>query len=111
VRTPEGREAYGLLHRPANTERPGIWVSFATDPGRLAQFEQHQPVAFPEHSWEELKIGAGPPPLRTTEGWLLFHHGVSGRLLPGVDLQPSVRYCAVADSRIGAARLVERGVA
>ena len=24
------------------------------------------------------KIGAGPMPIETTEGWLLFYHGVSG---------------------------------
>jgi len=26
--------------------------------------------------WEALKIGAGPPPLRTAAGWLLIYHGV-----------------------------------
>ena len=50
----------------------------------------------PQQPWEELKIGAGPPPIRTDEGWLLLHHGVSGRLEDGQDLQPAVRYCAGA---------------
>jgi beta-1,4-mannooligosaccharide/beta-1,4-mannosyl-N-acetylglucosamine phosphorylase len=26
--------------------------------------------------WQGLKIGAGPIPIETTEGWLLFYHGV-----------------------------------
>jgi predicted GH43/DUF377 family glycosyl hydrolase len=43
-----------------------------------------------------LKVGAGPPPLRVDEGWLLIHHGVSGELVGGTDLQPRVRYCAGA---------------
>jgi predicted GH43/DUF377 family glycosyl hydrolase len=30
------------------------------------------------------------------EGWLLLYHGVAGELVPGVDLQPKVRYCAGA---------------
>lgn len=28
--------------------------------------------------WESLKIGGGAAPIETTEGWLLFYHGVSG---------------------------------
>jgi len=30
----------------------------------------------PEHEWEALKVGAGPPPLQTDAGWLLIYHGV-----------------------------------
>jgi predicted GH43/DUF377 family glycosyl hydrolase len=102
VTGPDGRPSYALLHRPANEERPGIWVSFAAaeevdrDPRLVVNLAQHQRVAGPEQPWEELKIGAGPPPLWTPEGWLLIHHGVAGRLQPGTDLQPAVRYCAGA---------------
>ncbi len=28
--------------------------------------------------WQGVKIGAGPAPIETTQGWLLFYHGVSG---------------------------------
>lgn len=28
--------------------------------------------------WQGVKIGAGPVPIETDEGWLLFYHGVSG---------------------------------
>lgn len=28
--------------------------------------------------WQSVKIGAGPIPIETKEGWLLFYHGVSG---------------------------------
>ena len=45
---------------------------------------------------EQLRIGAGPPPIRVPEGWLLIHHGVTGQLLPGVDHQPLVNYAAGA---------------
>ncbi len=30
----------------------------------------------PEECWEKRKIGLGPPPIRTTEGWLIVYHGV-----------------------------------
>jgi beta-1,2-mannobiose phosphorylase / 1,2-beta-oligomannan phosphorylase len=96
VPTPAGGTAYALLHRPANDERPGIWVSFAEDPRHLPRLTAHRRVAVPEQPWEALKIGAGTPPIRTDEGWFLVHHGVSGRLEAGSDHQPEVRYCAGA---------------
>ena len=27
-------------------------------------------------SWQSTKVGAGPIPIKTDEGWLLFYHGV-----------------------------------
>jgi predicted GH43/DUF377 family glycosyl hydrolase len=62
----------------------------------LARFTQHRPVALPEQPWEDLKIGAGTPPIRTAEGWLVVHHGVTGKLEPGVWQQQHVRYAAGA---------------
>ena len=63
---------------------------------RLTRFDEHIRVAGPEQAWEQLKIGAGPPPVRTADGWLLLYHGVSGRITAGTDLQQSVRYSAGA---------------
>jgi predicted GH43/DUF377 family glycosyl hydrolase len=102
VSAPHSRPSYALLHRPVNEEHPGIWVSFAAvedvdrDPVLVVNLAQHRRVAGPEQPWEELKIGAGPAPVRTPEGWLLIYHGVAGRLQPGTDLQPAVRYSAGA---------------
>lgn len=102
VTGPDGQQGYALLHRPVNEERPGIWVSFTAandvdqDPRAIVRLTSHRRVASPEQHWEELKIGAGPPPIRTVEGWLLLHHGVAGQLEDGVEHQPAVRYCAGA---------------
>lgn len=30
----------------------------------------------PEADWERKKIGAGPPPIETDDGWLIIYHGV-----------------------------------
>lgn len=30
----------------------------------------------PEVWWEKRKIGVGPPPIKTSEGWLIIYHGV-----------------------------------
>jgi predicted GH43/DUF377 family glycosyl hydrolase len=115
---PDGRMSYALLHRPdweypgrgdgelmtahGLEPRPGIWISYvpvdvvAKDPSALTHFSQHRLVAIPEQDWEGLKIGAGPPPVRVDEGWLLVYHGVKGALVPGVDQQPKVFYQAGA---------------
>jgi predicted GH43/DUF377 family glycosyl hydrolase len=106
VPDPEGEPAYAMLHRPMwapPLERAqGIWISFTpaetvgNDVRRLPRFTRHRPVAVPEEPWEALKIGAGTPPLRIPEGWLIVYHGVSGTLVPDEDLQWDVRYAAGA---------------
>ncbi len=37
--------------------------------------EQHT-ILQPRFEWEAAKVGAGPPPIPTKEGWLLLYHGV-----------------------------------
>lgn len=117
---PDGRPAYALVHRPMwdlswlregegthlpaglDDDRAGIWVSFVdaqaveADPSSLTHLRHHRLVALPEYDFEALKIGAGPPPLRVDEGWLLLHHGVSGRIEPGWAQQQHVHYAAGA---------------
>ena len=46
----------------------------------LPRLEKHT-VMRPEFDWEEEKIGAGPPPIKTPEGWLLIYHGVDKNLV------------------------------
>jgi len=94
VRAPDGSTAFAFLHRPmwephlglprgVHDPRHSIWVSFAPvdavrrDPRRLVFLGQHRPVALPRYPFEDVKISAGPPPVRMPEGWLLVHHGVS----------------------------------
>ena len=97
------REGEGV-HLPAGItdDRPGIWISYVPaeeaerDLSALTRLRDHRLVAMSEHEWESLKIGAGPPPLRVEEGWLLIHHGVSGELVQGWAQQPAVHYAAGA---------------
>jgi predicted GH43/DUF377 family glycosyl hydrolase len=120
VTAPDGRPAYAMLHRPmwdlglivgghqeyrpAGVEdpRPAIWISYAPadavhrDIGALSLVVSHRPVALCEYDYEQLRIGAGPPPVRVPEGWLLIHHGVAGRPIEGWAPQRDVRYTAGA---------------
>lgn len=40
---------------------------------------EHHILLSPQEDWEALKIGAGPTPLATPEGWLLVYHAVDAR--------------------------------
>jgi beta-1,2-mannobiose phosphorylase / 1,2-beta-oligomannan phosphorylase len=118
---PDGRSSYAMLHRPTwdlgeilgsgsdlflpaglDDARPGIWISYTPvdevrdDLRALTHLRSHRLVALPEYDYEILKIGAGPPPLRVEDGWLLIHHGVSGTLAQGWEPQTQVRYGAGA---------------
>jgi beta-1,2-mannobiose phosphorylase / 1,2-beta-oligomannan phosphorylase len=71
----EGR--WVLLHRP-HTEYAGgrgILLSRSAD---LVSWSSPEPVLQPREGawWDSLRIGIGPPPLRTEHGWLLIYHGV-----------------------------------
>lgn len=44
-------------------------------PKHLKNLDAHT-ILYREFDWEAVKIGAGPPPLKTDAGWLLIYHGV-----------------------------------
>lgn len=68
---------YVLFHRPvtALTHRADIWLSRSPD---LHSWAPPEPVmaARPGGWWDSARIGIGPPPIETPEGWLLIYHGV-----------------------------------
>jgi predicted GH43/DUF377 family glycosyl hydrolase len=71
---------YVALHRPSGwigsvygTDRPSIWITYSED---LKNWYGHKLVMRPKERHELKKIGAGPPPLKTEDGWLLIFHGV-----------------------------------
>jgi predicted GH43/DUF377 family glycosyl hydrolase len=105
VPAPDGRPALALIHRPhfptmppgLDEPRPSMWISYAPLADVLAcgraVFGQHHLLAAPRRGWEGLKVGGGTPPVRTSEGWLVLYHGVSGQLGDGLHRQ-DVRYGA-----------------
>ena len=68
-----------LLSRPSDsghTPFGDIFISESTD---LRYWGRHRRVMSRGGSgwWQSTKIGAGPVPIETDEGWLLFYHGVT----------------------------------
>jgi predicted GH43/DUF377 family glycosyl hydrolase len=77
----DGAGKYFFLHRPSGwigskygVNKPSIWLG---EGNALTNFEKHTLLLKPEEDWEELKVGAGTPPIKTTTGWLVIYHGVS----------------------------------
>ncbi len=84
---------YCMMHRPMFPHSSGlpqsIWISWSED---LLYWVDHELVLAPALPWESLKVGGGTPPIRTTEGWLTYYHGVEG----SADDDPDRRYHAGA---------------
>jgi predicted GH43/DUF377 family glycosyl hydrolase len=66
-----------LFHRPAShqTGRADVWLSRSTD---LRSWTTPEPVLRARSSiwWDSVRVGIGPPPLDTPDGWLCVYHGV-----------------------------------
>lgn len=67
-----------LFHRPTSHFAPsgsGISLSRSDD---LTSWSPPEVVMEPRHGawWDSLRIGIGPPLLKTEHGWLLLYHGV-----------------------------------
>jgi predicted GH43/DUF377 family glycosyl hydrolase len=63
------------LDRPHSDISPwSMWISFSND---LIYWGDSQVVLKPEpYHWDEMKIGPGAPPIKTSKGWLNIYHGV-----------------------------------
>jgi len=73
---------YVALHRPNNSGfgKPAIWYAESPD---LLHWGNHKCVLRTrdrkskrkEENWESERVGAGAPPIKTSEGWLVICHG------------------------------------
>ena len=70
---------YVALHRPEgffSFNKPSVWISYSKD---LIYWGEDKALFYPrDESWERRRIGVGPPPIKTKEGWLVIYHGVRG---------------------------------
>ena len=68
------RNHYFLIHRPIIRGEAHIWLCSSPD---LKHWGHHQ-VLLPARPgwWDCHRVGLGPPPIETEDGWLLIYHGV-----------------------------------
>lgn len=70
---------YALLHRPSDAGHTAFGDIFYSESPDLTYWGRHRHVMSPcgsDSAWQSTKVGAGPAPIKTSAGWLLFYHGV-----------------------------------
>jgi len=73
-------DKYLLLSRPSDSGHTPFGDIFMSKSYDLKYWGEHRHVMAKGGSgwWQATKIGGGPAPIETDEGWLLIYHGVSG---------------------------------
>lgn len=70
---------YVMLSRPSDSGHTPFGDIFLSESPDLTYWGKHRHVMGKGAEWwESVKIGGGAAPIETSEGWLLFYHGVSG---------------------------------
>ncbi|MBN1500013.1 MAG: glycoside hydrolase family 130 protein [Spirochaetes bacterium] len=70
---------YLMLSRPSDTGHTPFGDIFLSESPDMIHWGNHKLLMKKggQGWWQGMKIGAGPVPLKTEEGWLLIYHGVS----------------------------------
>ncbi len=68
------KRRYILIHRPIIRGEAHIWIASSPD---LVHWGEHK-ILLPVRPgwWDSSRVGLGPPPIETDEGWLIIYHGV-----------------------------------
>ncbi len=69
-------DEYLMLVRPCDRGHTPYGDIFLQHSRDLQYWGKYRFVMGPVKNWEMTKVGAGPTPIETDEGWLLFYHGV-----------------------------------
>lgn len=68
---------YAMLSRPSDGGHTAFGDIYYSESPDLVHWGRHRHVMSPVPlSWEATKIGAGPTPIETADGWLVLYHGV-----------------------------------
>lgn len=69
-------DKYVMLSRPSDNGHTPFGDIYLSQSPDMTYWGQHRFVMGVHDGWQSTKIGAGPVPIETAEGWLLFYHGV-----------------------------------
>jgi len=67
---------FAMLSRPSDTGHTPFGDIFYSESPDMHYWGNHRFVFGPAGGWQSTKVGAGPIPIETSEGWLLIYHGV-----------------------------------
>lgn len=67
---------FAFLHNLHAENTDNVLVEYTDDPTKIDHVYSPSPAHFPDRptSWHKRMRSAGPPPLKTALGWLLFYH-------------------------------------
>ncbi len=66
---------WALIHRPVTHKAAHMWISYSDN---LRTWGNHKLMLEARLGawWDSTKIGLSPPPIETSQGWLVIYHGV-----------------------------------
>ena len=71
------RGQYVRISRPKRDgKKPSIWITYSDD---LLEWGTPTKIMEPKEDWEDAKVGASCPPIKTKDGWLFVYHGVNSK--------------------------------
>ena len=67
---------FAMFSRPSDNGHTPFGTIFYSESPDMTHWGCHRWVMDPTQGWQSTKVGAGPIPIETSEGWLLIYHGV-----------------------------------
>ncbi len=67
---------FAMLSRPSDNGHTPFGDIYYSESPDMTYWGRHRYVMGTKGGWQSTKVGAGPIPLETSEGWLLIYHGV-----------------------------------
>lgn len=67
---------YAMVSRPSDTGHTPFGDIFYSESPDLCYWGKHRWLFGTANGWQSKKVGPGPTPIETDEGWLMIYHGV-----------------------------------
>ncbi len=67
---------YAMISRPSDNGHTPFGDVFYSESPDMTFWGKHKHVMSPTGGWQSTKVGGGPVPIETDEGWLTIYHGV-----------------------------------
>jgi len=67
---------FAMVSRPSDNGHTPFGDIFYSESPDMRYWGNHRYVFGTANAWQSTKVGAGPIPIETSEGWLLIYHGV-----------------------------------
>lgn len=69
-------DKFVMLNRPSDNGHTPFGDIYLSQSPDMVYWGRHRFVMGAGEGWQSTKIGAGPIPIETSQGWLIFYHGV-----------------------------------